>query len=256
MRPNYYYPSYKYFSLLPAFSFRINIESSKGTKEQYSDRKPMNQFERRNSLPSLETNGICCREMEAHDSLSCIYRFGYIPPPFSHLPEVTSGIWNCSHQEEPGSSSPLPFWWYLQDSSGLCSVLLFNSISRWFSVWSWDFCLVVCKVADMHFANGVNTRCRDVLDFEFEHCSDLNTSRFLKRMVEAENPDFIAFTGPFNLAVVFDLGSFLFLHFEVLFSIVRLDFRIDSVLCFFWFRKMVGHSLYSIIFMSLILFLV
>lgn len=47
----------------------------------------------------------------------------------------------------------------------------------------------------MHFANGVNTRCRDVLDFEFEHCSDLNTSRFLKRMVEAENPDFIAFTG-------------------------------------------------------------
>ncbi|TYK28572.1 putative inactive purple acid phosphatase 28 [Cucumis melo var. makuwa] len=53
----------------------------------------------------------------------------------------------------------------------------------------------ILQVADMHFANGVNTRCRDVLDIEFEHCSDLNTTRFLKRMIEAENPDFVAFTG-------------------------------------------------------------
>lgn len=47
----------------------------------------------------------------------------------------------------------------------------------------------------MHYGNGALTRCRDVLDSEFEHCSDLNTSRFLKRMIEAEKPDFIAFTG-------------------------------------------------------------
>ncbi|XP_038880170.1 probable inactive purple acid phosphatase 28 isoform X2 [Benincasa hispida] len=53
----------------------------------------------------------------------------------------------------------------------------------------------ILQVADMHFANGVNTRCQDVLDFEFKHCSDLNTTRFFKRMVEVENPDFIAFTG-------------------------------------------------------------
>lgn len=66
--------------------------------------------------------------------------------------------------------------------------------------------LLGCKVADMHFANGVNSRCRDVMDSEFKHCSDLNTTRFFKRMVDAEKPDFIAFTGYFlNPAVVFTL---------------------------------------------------
>lgn len=51
------------------------------------------------------------------------------------------------------------------------------------------------KVADMHYANGMMSRCRDVLKSEFPYCSDLNTTRFLKRMLEAEKPDFIAFTG-------------------------------------------------------------
>ncbi|CAK9169400.1 unnamed protein product [Ilex paraguariensis] len=36
---------------------------------------------------------------------------------------------------------------------------------------------------------------RDVLDSEFDHCSDVNSTRFLKRMIEAEKPDFVAFTG-------------------------------------------------------------
>ncbi|XP_022135352.1 probable inactive purple acid phosphatase 28 [Momordica charantia] len=53
----------------------------------------------------------------------------------------------------------------------------------------------ILQVADMHFANGANTRCRDVLDSELNHCSDLNTTLFFKRMVDAESPDFIAFTG-------------------------------------------------------------
>ncbi|KAI4335351.1 hypothetical protein L6164_014004 [Bauhinia variegata] len=53
----------------------------------------------------------------------------------------------------------------------------------------------ILQVADMHFGSGKITRCRDVLDSEFEYCSDLNTTRFLKRMIESENPDFIAFTG-------------------------------------------------------------
>ncbi|XP_062163114.1 probable inactive purple acid phosphatase 28 isoform X2 [Alnus glutinosa] len=52
----------------------------------------------------------------------------------------------------------------------------------------------ILQVADMHFGNGMMTRCRDVLESEFEYCSDLNTTRFLKRMLEAEKPDFIAFT--------------------------------------------------------------
>lgn len=47
----------------------------------------------------------------------------------------------------------------------------------------------------MHYGTGLVTRCRDVLSSEFHYCSDLNTSRFLHRMIQAEKPDFIAFTG-------------------------------------------------------------
>ncbi|XP_027904089.1 probable inactive purple acid phosphatase 28 isoform X2 [Vigna unguiculata] len=53
----------------------------------------------------------------------------------------------------------------------------------------------ILQVADMHYGSGSLTRCRDVLPSEFEFCSDLNTTRFLKRIIQAENPDFIAFTG-------------------------------------------------------------
>ncbi|XP_022842819.1 probable inactive purple acid phosphatase 28 isoform X2 [Olea europaea var. sylvestris] len=53
----------------------------------------------------------------------------------------------------------------------------------------------ILQVADMHFGNGMVTRCRDVLDSEFEYCSDLNTTRFLEKMIELEKPDFVAFTG-------------------------------------------------------------
>ncbi|ESQ42692.1 hypothetical protein EUTSA_v10013720mg [Eutrema salsugineum] len=53
----------------------------------------------------------------------------------------------------------------------------------------------ILQVADMHYGMGSITRCRDVLDAEFEYCSDLNTTRFLRRMIEAERPDLIAFTG-------------------------------------------------------------
>jgi len=51
----------------------------------------------------------------------------------------------------------------------------------------------------MHYGSGSLTRCRDVLPSQFEFCSDLNTTRFLKRIIQAENPDFIAFTGTFFL---------------------------------------------------------
>lgn len=47
----------------------------------------------------------------------------------------------------------------------------------------------------MHFGMGSITRCRDVTDAEYGYCSDLNTTRFLRRMIEAERPDLIAFTG-------------------------------------------------------------
>ena len=48
----------------------------------------------------------------------------------------------------------------------------------------------------MHFGNGAATRCRDVgPDGGGALCSDLNTTRFLRRVIEAEKPDLIAFTG-------------------------------------------------------------
>ncbi|KAG5376162.1 hypothetical protein IGI04_040758 [Brassica rapa subsp. trilocularis] len=53
----------------------------------------------------------------------------------------------------------------------------------------------ILQVADMHFGMGSITRCRDVADAEYGYCSDLNTTRFLRRMIEAERPDLIAFTG-------------------------------------------------------------
>ncbi|XP_065850461.1 probable inactive purple acid phosphatase 28 [Euphorbia lathyris] len=53
----------------------------------------------------------------------------------------------------------------------------------------------ILQVADMHYGTGAVTRCRDVLPSEFDFCSDLNTTRFLHRMIRSEKPDFIAFTG-------------------------------------------------------------
>jgi hypothetical protein len=63
----------------------------------------------------------------------------------------------------------------------------------------------------MHFGNGMMTRCRDVLESEFEYCSDLNTTRFLKRMLEAEKPDFIAFTGTLFSSLFNRIWVFIFL---------------------------------------------
>ncbi|CAH9071055.1 unnamed protein product [Cuscuta europaea] len=53
----------------------------------------------------------------------------------------------------------------------------------------------ILQVADMHFGNGLVTRCRDVLDSEVAYCSDLNTTQFLEKMIQLEKPDFVAFTG-------------------------------------------------------------
>uniref|UniRef100_A0A7C8YKW1 Acid phosphatase n=1 Tax=Opuntia streptacantha TaxID=393608 RepID=A0A7C8YKW1_OPUST len=53
----------------------------------------------------------------------------------------------------------------------------------------------ILQVADMHYGQGAITRCRDVPSSEFKFCSDLNTTVFLQRLIEAEKPDFVAFTG-------------------------------------------------------------
>ncbi|CAF1707514.1 unnamed protein product [Brassica napus] len=53
----------------------------------------------------------------------------------------------------------------------------------------------ILQVADMHFANGATTRCKNVLPSQLAHCSDLNTTAFLSRVIAAEKPDLIVFTG-------------------------------------------------------------
>lgn len=60
---------------------------------------------------------------------------------------------------------------------------------------SYDGTFKILQVADMHYGNGLLTRCRDVLKSEFEQCSDLNTTQFLRILIEVEKPDFVAFTG-------------------------------------------------------------
>ncbi|KAF9612945.1 hypothetical protein IFM89_004648 [Coptis chinensis] len=57
----------------------------------------------------------------------------------------------------------------------------------------------ILQVADMHYGNGILSRCKDVSAHDFHFCSDLNTTRFVNKLIQLEKPDFIAFTG-----VVFD----------------------------------------------------
>ncbi|KAJ8748570.1 hypothetical protein K2173_003471 [Erythroxylum novogranatense] len=53
----------------------------------------------------------------------------------------------------------------------------------------------ILQVADMHFADGKTTACLNVFPSQMATCSDLNTTAFVKRMIQAEKPDFIVFTG-------------------------------------------------------------
>ncbi|KAL2932967.1 putative inactive purple acid phosphatase 28 [Bienertia sinuspersici] len=53
----------------------------------------------------------------------------------------------------------------------------------------------ILQVADMHYGQGVITRCKDVFASEFKYCSDVNTTMFVQRLIDVEKPDFIAFTG-------------------------------------------------------------
>lgn len=53
----------------------------------------------------------------------------------------------------------------------------------------------ILQVADMHFADGKSTPCLDVLSSQVKGCSDLNTSAFIHRMILAEKPHLVVFTG-------------------------------------------------------------
>uniref|UniRef100_A0A7N0VGM0 Calcineurin-like phosphoesterase domain-containing protein n=1 Tax=Kalanchoe fedtschenkoi TaxID=63787 RepID=A0A7N0VGM0_KALFE len=53
----------------------------------------------------------------------------------------------------------------------------------------------ILQVADMHYGNGKTTPCEDVFPSQMPTCSDLNTTAFVRRMIHAEKPDLIVFTG-------------------------------------------------------------
>ncbi|XP_054791062.1 probable inactive purple acid phosphatase 29 [Prosopis cineraria] len=53
----------------------------------------------------------------------------------------------------------------------------------------------ILQVADMHYADGKSTLCLDVLPSQNASCSDLNTTAFIQRMILAEKPNLIVFTG-------------------------------------------------------------
>jgi hypothetical protein len=60
----------------------------------------------------------------------------------------------------------------------------------------------VLQVADMHYADGRSTPCEDVLPAQDRGCSDLNTTAFLYRVLRAEDPDLVVFTGTANSSLL------------------------------------------------------
>ncbi|XP_015058586.1 probable inactive purple acid phosphatase 29 [Solanum pennellii] len=53
----------------------------------------------------------------------------------------------------------------------------------------------ILQVADIHYGDGKTTPCEDVLPQQMSSCSDLNTTDFIFRMIHAEKPHLIVFTG-------------------------------------------------------------
>ncbi|CAA7410939.1 unnamed protein product [Spirodela intermedia] len=96
----------------------------------------------------------------------------------------------------------------------LCSFLL-ATVSEGSSVAKLRFArrsgeFKILQVADMHYANGATTPCENVLPAEQRGCSDLNTTAFLRRLILAEKPNLIVFTGKSSLSLSLSLSFFLF----------------------------------------------
>lgn len=53
----------------------------------------------------------------------------------------------------------------------------------------------ILQVADMHYGDGSRTPCRDLIPSQLRHCSDHNTTAFIARLLAAEKPDLVVFTG-------------------------------------------------------------
>ncbi|KAG6550183.1 hypothetical protein Mapa_008141 [Marchantia paleacea] len=69
--------------------------------------------------------------------------------------------------------------------SGADMVLRFNGESTF----------KILQVADMHYGNGATTKCSEIQPSEMPYCSDLNTTAFVRRLIQKEAPDLIVYTG-------------------------------------------------------------
>lgn len=52
----------------------------------------------------------------------------------------------------------------------------------------------ILQLADLHYANGAATECLDVTPDQ-QPCTDLNTTAFVARLLDAERPDLVVLTG-------------------------------------------------------------
>lgn len=68
----------------------------------------------------------------------------------------------------------------------------------------------ILQVADMHYADGKTTPCENVFPEQMATCSDLNTTAFIRRMILAEKPDLIVFTGIPSFIFLLIITSFCF----------------------------------------------
>jgi hypothetical protein len=65
------------------------------------------------------------------------------------------------------------------------------------------------QIADMHYGNGAKTPCRDLEAKELRTCSDRNTTLFVQRLLAAEKPDLVVFTGAFDWVSLNSSSAFL-----------------------------------------------
>ena len=84
---------------------------------------------------------------------------------------LVSGVWS----DVPASTTaPSP-----------CDVLTFHA----------DGTFKILQFSDMHIGNGSTDKCESIPDDEMPFCSGLNTTGFLRRLLQLEKPDLVVFTG-------------------------------------------------------------
>jgi len=113
------------------------------------------------------------------------------PFAFFFLLLLSDSVSEC--REERGKESEITSYSHRSSSSSSFGLLRFGKKR--------DGEYKILQVADMHYADGRDTKCEDVFESQMPTCSDLNTTAFIYRVIQAENPDLIVFTGQFFFGI-------------------------------------------------------